>query len=1190
MTPNPDPTRAATPDATRTSTDPPTVSHPTDGEPGTATMEGVRALEALRNGRAVPVSTPVEPPPGFLLEKEIGAGGMGVVYLARQQGLNRPVALKLVKASEKVDSKALIRFLAEAEAVAAVRHPNVVEVYQYGEHAGKPYLALEYCPSGDLTTLTKANPDHTGGGAADFRRIAELMAKVADGVNAAHAQGIVHRDLKPANVLLTADGTPKVADFGLAKRGVGSDLTNTQAVMGTPAYMAPEQAGGGTKFVGPEADVWALGVMLYELCSGERPIDTTGPLMDAIARVAKGEVPKLRTKAPTVPTDLALITHKCLGADPRDRYPTAGGLAADLRNWLDGKPISARPTGVIEQAVKWSKRNKKLAVMGVAVLLATTAGAVTASVFAVRASRSEADAVGKAREATAAQKAAEEATVEARRRLVRLYVAAGARAEDAADFGTALHWYQKAWDQDRDDPESDPSHRLRIGGVLNEMPHLLGACFQAEKVCDASFSPDGTRIVTRGEGNEAVVWDYERSTPACPPLRHSGRVRHVCFSPDGRSVATASADGSAVVWDAATGARRYTLKHDGPLTWVAFHPDGTRVLTTAEDKTVRMWDAGTGAPKEWKLPYDAVVDHAAFSPDGTRLLTAGRDNTTRVWTVEPPAALSPAITYRASTDEERYTFNYDRWPRFSPDGKTVASFKDKELFVWPGGGADEVRKVTLPYFAIECHFVGDANRLFVTGKSNNVGIVRLSDGQFEVRFDHTRNVNIGAASVDGKWLIAPISGGQTFLWNTSGAKEQSQVFLCTDFCSAVAFSADGRRILTASQDGAVRVWAAEPTRFTERPYAYDCGRAHYAFPEGKRGETRTVRSSDGKLTVQYGTSPNTFKLVSATGGVIREQQVPFEIKRVQFSGSGSRFLVVGASTVRAWLATTGEPAGPEMPLPKQTKKWIDFVTGKMSDDGTRLAMADDDKTFSVWDTTTGHRVMGPTRHENPGPVIFGPKENVGRVTEMAVSTDGKRLAVALDAHGAIACWDVDAGRLLHLNRRYTGTIGGIGISDDGRKLGAVWDKGFGRVFDVESGEPIGPAFRREGTSIVGDVTNDARLIMTRDSTESTFRLWDLVRGERLLSINSPGPFHPSWCWFTADSRSLITRKLDGTFVRVQFPRFDAPADTLAPLAQFLTGQQIDAFDGIEAVDPFTFRGDPAKYRRAYLAWKGIAGE
>jgi hypothetical protein len=329
-----------------------------------------------------PPPHPHDPPPGFEFVSWIARGGMGVVYLARQIGLNRLCAIKVVAAA---DGKSLIRFLAEAELVAAIRHPNVVEVYQYGEHGGHPYLALEYCPGGDLSHLV--NREAKTSAAGDFRRVAELMAQVADGVQAAHQLGIIHRDLKPGNVLLgnppgepaasaVAPGepavstawVPKVADFGLAKRGAGSDLTRTQAIMGTPAYMSPEQASGGTKFVGPESDVWALGVMLYELTSGQRPFTGDGP-MEVLAAVTKGDFSPLQKVCPTVPRDLALIVTKCLQRDAKDRYPTAGPLATDLRNWLAGKPISARPAGVIEQAVKWANRNKRLAVMGAAVLL-----------------------------------------------------------------------------------------------------------------------------------------------------------------------------------------------------------------------------------------------------------------------------------------------------------------------------------------------------------------------------------------------------------------------------------------------------------------------------------------------------------------------------------------------------------------------------------------------------------------------------------------------------------------------------------------------------------------------------------------------------------------------------------------------------------------------------------------------------
>ena len=364
--------------------------------------------DATRTGPGVPPPSPGPPPdapPGFTLDREIGSGGMGVVYLARQQRLNRPVALKTVRPGTTLDPRALIRFLAEAEAIASIRHPNVVEVYSFGEHAGRPYLALEYCPGGDLSAVSKADQTRD---ANWFRKVAELVAKIADGVNAAHAQGIVHRDLKPANVLLAADGTPKVTDFGLAKRGLGSDLTQTTDVLGTPAYMGPEQASGRTKFVGPEADVWALGVILFELLSGTRPFDAPTPLQ-IMAAVAKADVPKLRDRFPAVPPDLALVTHKCLSPDPRDRYPTAGPLATDLRNWLDGKPVTARPAGAIESAVKWVKRNKRAALTGAGVLLTMATATGVSLAFGIDATEQRKQAKAEAERAEEEKQAAIEA-------------------------------------------------------------------------------------------------------------------------------------------------------------------------------------------------------------------------------------------------------------------------------------------------------------------------------------------------------------------------------------------------------------------------------------------------------------------------------------------------------------------------------------------------------------------------------------------------------------------------------------------------------------------------------------------------------------------------------------------------------------------------------------------------------------
>src|SRR5262249_21936220 len=237
---------------------------------------------------------------------------------------------------------------AEAEAMAAVRHPHVVQVFELGEHDGRPFMALEYLPGGTLSDLL-------AGGRLAPADAAALLAKLAGAVQAAHDAGIVHRDLKPDNVLFGPDGEPKVTDFGIAKRGQ-SDLTRTQAVMGTPAYMAPEQAKGEAKFVGPAADTYALGVILYGCRPGPRPSAGDEPWSVPRRVIATDPAPP-RKRAPGLPRALELICLKCLAKRPADRSPTADALADDLRRFLDGRPVSVRPAGPRERLTEGGRRN-----------------------------------------------------------------------------------------------------------------------------------------------------------------------------------------------------------------------------------------------------------------------------------------------------------------------------------------------------------------------------------------------------------------------------------------------------------------------------------------------------------------------------------------------------------------------------------------------------------------------------------------------------------------------------------------------------------------------------------------------------------------------------------------------------------------------------------------------------------------
>jgi hypothetical protein len=298
--------------------------------------------------------------PGYRIVGDLGRGGMGVVYRATQLGLNRTVALKMILAGGHAGPNELARFRAEAEAIARLQHPNIVQIHEIGHHDGLPYIALEYCPNGSLARRLAAGPLPPGEAAA----LVEALARAMD---AAHRAAIVHRDLKPANVLLAADGTPKVTDFGLAKRVDGeSGLTASGVVMGTPSYMAPEQARGEVRSIGPAADVYALGVILYECLAG-RPPFRADTAHDTIGLVLASEPEPPSRHVARLPRDLETICLKCLQKDPARRYATAAGLADDLRRFQVGEPIHARPIGRLGRAWRRVRRRPGQAVLVLAV-------------------------------------------------------------------------------------------------------------------------------------------------------------------------------------------------------------------------------------------------------------------------------------------------------------------------------------------------------------------------------------------------------------------------------------------------------------------------------------------------------------------------------------------------------------------------------------------------------------------------------------------------------------------------------------------------------------------------------------------------------------------------------------------------------------------------------------------------------
>ena len=316
-------------------------------------------------GPAAPRPWTAQPPhlSGYEVQDELGRGGMGVVYRAWDQRLHRPVAIKMLLAGDFARPDERERFEREAEAAAGLRHANIVQVYHVGDLEGRPYFMMEFVEGGSLAERLAVAPLAAGQAAA-------LLATLAEAVQAAHDRGIVHRDLKPGNVLLTADGTPKIADFGLARRlDDRAGLTRSGIPLGTPNYMAPEQALGLTHSIGPAADVYALGAILYEALTGRPPFraDTTAETLRQV--VEQEPTPPSRWNA-KVPRDLEVICLKCLRKEPHRRYPSAAALAEDLRRFERGERITARPSGPLERSVRWlGRRRVQVAALALGTLL-----------------------------------------------------------------------------------------------------------------------------------------------------------------------------------------------------------------------------------------------------------------------------------------------------------------------------------------------------------------------------------------------------------------------------------------------------------------------------------------------------------------------------------------------------------------------------------------------------------------------------------------------------------------------------------------------------------------------------------------------------------------------------------------------------------------------------------------------------
>jgi WD40 repeat protein/tRNA A-37 threonylcarbamoyl transferase component Bud32 len=815
--------------------------------------------------------------PGYAIEGVLGKGGMGVVYKARQTSVHRVVALKMILAGDHADEQDLQRFLAEAKAVAALQHPHVVHLLDYGQQQGLPYLTLEFVPGGSLADKLRDTPLPPG----EAARLVELLA---EGMHYAHGKGIVHRDLKPHNVLLAEDGTPKITDFGLAKRlEVGSGLTASGAVMGTPSYMAPEQVSGDGKRVGPLADVYALGAILYECLTGRPPFRAATPV-DTLMQVIAEEPAAVRSLQPGVPRDLETICHKCLHKEPRRRYATARELAEDLRRFQKGEPVRARPVGLGERAAKWVRRRPLVAaLLGLVVLL--TAGGLGGVFWAYGEALHERNhAQDEATNARLAEEKTRDQLQETQKaeKKVQEQLKKTERALANSRIMLADDAWQKGSVRQARDHLDEVSGELRrwewhylkrttAGGLFT----LHGHTASVNSVC---FSPDGKRIASasgwRPEPGEMKVWDARIGQQLLSLKVYPGDGG-VCFSPDWRRAACSS-DDTAHVFDARTGQKIFDLGgHTDPVSSVCFSPDGSRLATTSSrGGTAKVWDAWTGHQLlTLREPRGKGAASVAFSPDGQRLATGGVSGATKVWDARAGQQL---LDLQGD----------DGWVGsvcFSPDGKRLASASsglwDEQNRQWRPGAVK----------------VWDAQ----TGK------------EIHTLRGHTGPVMSVAFSPDGRRMAS--AGGRTGeagelkLWDAQTGREVLALQGHTKAVTSVCFSPDSQRLATASRDGTVKVWDVRPDQELLPPSAHGGAVLSVCFtPDGTRLAT-AGGGWDGHT--QYWGEVKVWDAQTGQEALsLKGHTAPFT--SVCFSPDGKR--LAGAS---------GGYDGSSKPLPGEVKVW-----------------------------------------------------------------------------------------------------------------------------------------------------------------------------------------------------------------------------------------------------------------------------
>lgn len=1081
--------------------------------------------------------------------EEVGRGGMGVVYRARQVSLNRFVALKLILAGQLASESDVRRFRTEAEAAAMLDHPNIVPIYEIGEHEDRHYFSMKLVEGGNLAERIAGEKGGQGEreksgvaslASAPFPPVslsratsyqppdaAALLAKIARAVHYAHQRGVLHRDLKPSNILLDAQGQSHLTDFGLAKLlDRDSGLTHSALLMGSPDYIAPELAAGNAKEVTTAADVFSLGAILYELLTG-RPPFTSVSVMETLRKVVEEEVPveplkrsiiaasrgsTLQRFSASTPSDLITICLKCLEKEPTRRYRSAELLADELDRFARGEPILARPSTSLERVIKWTRRKPALAGSLAALALVSVLG------FAGVLWKWRGE-VHQRRLAQQESRRAQQANLRFECTLTRLEIERAESLLQVGDSSKGLAYLARLLRQQPTNfvaaerlmsalsyrsfclPVAPLRHGKSLDSLTGERKAKLARWFAFRypgSVVTAIFSPDGQRVVTASEDGTARLWNAFDGGPIGEPMRHDAEVLWAEFSRDGQRVVTASVDGTARIWAADTGRLAAPpLRHEDIVHHATFSPDGQKVITASRDKTVRVWSSQSGKPIGEPLIHPGLAYFACFSPDGRRILSADDGPTedfARLWDAETGAALASAIHFSFSTEPAPF-------PLFHPSlDQVLTLYWHTAALRSPQTNLTRSALLLHDDFCLGAAYSPDGRRIATVSADTTARLWNPVTGEALIApLRHNDSVPMADFGAGGQQLLTCSRDKSARLWEVRTGEALAEPMRQDHALLAARLSFDGRRVVTVSETDSAWLWEVR----TRHPLV--TLRRMRVIPQYARF------NPDGQQIVVVDESDHAQVWNTQTGSIQTKAMshgANTIIKDAQFSPDGRRLLTSAENaTIQAWDPLTGEPIGPSWPQ-RASDSYFRF-----GPDGSRVATASNDGIARLLDAETG-RLVFELRH-------------AGRVYSAEFNADG-RLLVTASADGTAQIWDVATGKPTGPPLKHDSDVHWAEFDRAAQRVATASKDKTVRLWSVQTGQPVTPSL------VHADALNRKRAVaFSLDGSRlatmagNSVQVWNPATGHAVTTPLRHGGLVRA-VLFSPDGRKLLTASEDGT--------------------------------------------------------------